>query len=51
MHMRGYVHARRDVLASEGIDPKRVLHGISAAPHARRVLRRFVRHARNNHAV
>ncbi len=48
MHMRGYVHARRDVLTSEGIDPARVLHGISAAPHARRVLRRFVRHARSS---
>jgi len=47
LHMRGYVHARREALAREGIDPARVLHGISAAPHARQVLRRFVRHARS----
>jgi GMP synthase (glutamine-hydrolysing) len=45
-HMRGYVHARRDALAREGIDPVRVLRGVRAAPHARRVMRRFVRHAR-----
>jgi GMP synthase (glutamine-hydrolysing) len=48
-HMRGYVEARRDALAAEGIDPQRVLGSVAAAPHARRVLRRFVRHAR--HAV
>jgi GMP synthase (glutamine-hydrolysing) len=45
-HMRGYVHARRDALAREGRDPARMAAGIAAAPHARRVLRRFVRHAR-----
>jgi GMP synthase (glutamine-hydrolysing) len=45
-HMRGYVHARREALAREGQDPRRLSAGVSAAPHARRVLRRFVRHAR-----
>lgn len=45
-HMRGYVHARRDALAREGTDPVRVLRGVRAAPHARQVMRRFVRHAR-----
>ena len=45
-HMRGYVHARRDALAREGRDPARMVAAVSAAPHARRVLRRFVRHAR-----
>jgi GMP synthase (glutamine-hydrolysing) len=45
-HMRGYVQARREALAREGHDPALVAAGISAAPHARRVLRRFVRHAR-----
>ncbi len=45
-HMRGYVHARRAALAREGTDPLRVLRAVRAAPQARRVLRRFVRHAR-----
>jgi GMP synthase (glutamine-hydrolysing) len=45
-HMRGYVHARRDALAREGFDPVRVLREIRAAPHARRVLRRFARYTR-----
>jgi GMP synthase (glutamine-hydrolysing) len=45
-HMRGYVQARREALAREGRDPDRVAAGVGAAPHARRVLRRFVRHAR-----
>jgi GMP synthase (glutamine-hydrolysing) len=45
-HMRGYVHARRDALAREGTDPVRVLRAVRAAPHARRVMRRFVRRAR-----
>jgi GMP synthase (glutamine-hydrolysing) len=48
-HMRGYVHARRDALAREGLDPAGVAATVSAAPHARRVLRRFVRHARALH--
>lgn len=45
-HMRGYVHARRVALAQEGHCPKSVANRISATPHARKVLRRFVRHAR-----
>jgi GMP synthase (glutamine-hydrolysing) len=44
--MRGYVQARREALAREGRDPARMAAGIAATPHARRVLRRFVRHAR-----
>ena len=45
-HMRGYVRARRDALAREGRDPARMAAEVAAAPHARQVLRRFVRHAR-----
>ncbi|MBW8808539.1 MAG: glutamine amidotransferase, partial [Lysobacter sp.] len=48
-HMRGYVRARQDALRSEGLCPKAVAGGISAAPHARRVLRRFIGHARSLH--
>jgi GMP synthase (glutamine-hydrolysing) len=46
-HMRGYVRARHDALAREGHCAKQVSRNVSAAPHARRVLRRFVRHARH----
>ena len=49
-HMRGYVRARVDALAKEGRCAKQVSRGISAAPHARKVLRRFVRHARTLHS-
>ncbi|MEP6633415.1 MAG: glutamine amidotransferase, partial [Luteimonas sp.] len=45
-HMRGYVHARRDALLREGQCPTRLSRQVAAAPHARRVLRRFVQHAR-----
>lgn len=45
-HMRGYVRARQDALAREGHDPRAVAAAVRATPHARRVLRRFVRHAR-----
>lgn len=45
-HMRGYVHARRDALAGEGRCVAALSRKIGATPHARRVLRRFVRHAR-----
>ena len=45
-HMRGYVQARRDALAREGRCPRTLARQVSATPHARRVLRRFVRHAR-----
>ena len=46
VHMRGYVRARADALAREGLNPARIAADVSAAPHARQVLRRFVRHAR-----
>lgn len=45
-HMRGYVRARVEALCGEGLDPQRISRNIGAAPQARRVLRRFVRHAR-----
>jgi GMP synthase (glutamine-hydrolysing) len=44
-HMRGYVRARRDALRGEGRCPHAVAREVRATPHARRVLRRFVRHA------
>jgi GMP synthase (glutamine-hydrolysing) len=49
-HMHGYVRARREALAGEGHDPRAIAAGVRATPHARRVLRRFVRHARALHA-
>jgi GMP synthase (glutamine-hydrolysing) len=49
-HMRGYVHAKRDALAREGRCSRQLSRTISATPHARHVLRRFVRHARALHA-
>lgn len=45
-HMRGYIHARQDALTHEGRDAKQLAHAVSAAPLARKILRRFVRHAR-----
>lgn len=45
-HMRGYLHARHDALAREGRCAKQLARAVSAAPYARKVLRRFVRHAR-----
>ena len=48
-HMRGYVRARQDALRNEGLCPRTVAREVSAAPHARRVLRRFVGHARALH--
>lgn len=44
--MRGYIRARREKLRHEGIDQAAVEATVRAAPLARRVLRRFVRHAR-----
>lgn len=44
-HMRGYIHARAGALRAEGLDPAAMLRAVHAAPFARRVLRRFVRHA------
>jgi GMP synthase (glutamine-hydrolysing) len=48
-HMRGYVRARHEALASEGRCAKQLSRSVGPAPHARKVLRRFVRHARNLH--
>jgi GMP synthase (glutamine-hydrolysing) len=45
-HMRGYVNAREEALRREGRCPRQLSRTISATPQARRVLRRFVRHAR-----
>ena len=45
-HMHGYLRARRDALHREGHDPRRLAAAVTATPHARRVLRRFVGHAR-----
>ena len=49
-HMRGYVQARAEALAREGRCAKRVSRAVTAAPHARRILQRFVHHARSVHA-
>jgi GMP synthase (glutamine-hydrolysing) len=48
-HMRGYVRARQDALRSEGHCPRSIAGSVSATPFARRVLRRFVGHARTLH--
>ena len=45
-HMRGYVQARKVALQREGQCPKTIAGNIRATPQARRVLRRFVHHAR-----
>lgn len=47
VHMRGYIRARAGALAREGTCPRALAASVSAAPHARRVLRRFVRIARS----
>jgi len=51
VHMRGYVRARADALAREGRCPLDTARGVRAAPLARRVLRRFVGHARRVQAA
>jgi GMP synthase (glutamine-hydrolysing) len=43
MHMRGYIRARAAALRREGACPARMHKAVGAAPHARGVLRRFVR--------
>lgn len=45
-HMRGYIRARREALQQEGRCPRQLARAVSAAPRAREILRRFVRHAR-----
>jgi len=44
-HMHGYVRARQEALAREGRCARQLAGNVRAAPHARQVLRRFVRHA------
>lgn len=44
--MRGYIQARAEVIAAEGLCPKSLAAGVGAAPTARNVMRRFVRFAR-----
>jgi GMP synthase (glutamine-hydrolysing) len=43
--MRSYIVARREALAEEGASHHALLKSVRPAPQARRVLRRFVRHA------
>jgi len=45
-HIRGYVHARADCLQRHGRCARTVAREVSAAPLARRLLQRFVSHAR-----
>ncbi|HHW4678042.1 MAG TPA: glutamine amidotransferase [Xylella sp.] len=45
-HMRGYVAARAQCLQRHGQCPRSIARQVSAAPVARQLLRRFVRHAR-----
>jgi GMP synthase (glutamine-hydrolysing) len=46
--MRSYIHARREALHTEGACHHTLLKDVRPAPQARRVLRRFVRHARRH---
>lgn len=50
-HMRGYVHARADHLRNEGRCPQGIARDVTAAPQARKLLRRFVKHARGLQAA
>lgn len=45
-HMRGYVMARREALSREGRCPHTIAREVTAAPQSRKLLRRFVTHAR-----
>ncbi|MET0289277.1 MAG: glutamine amidotransferase [Pseudoxanthomonas sp.] len=45
-HMRGYVRARAEHLHSEGRCARTIARDVTAAPLARKLLRRFIRHAR-----
>lgn len=44
-HMHGYLRARRDALAAEGVDTAARLREVRATPAARAILRQFVRRA------
>lgn len=48
--MQGYIAARHEKLLNEGMHPPTIHRTVRAAPLGRRVLRRFVRHARSNHS-
>lgn len=47
-HMRGYVRARADCIARHGGCARSVARDVTAAPQARQLLRRFVRHVRGH---
>ncbi|MEO6155125.1 MAG: glutamine amidotransferase [Thermomonas sp.] len=47
-HMRGYIRAKRDALATEGSDAGAMERAVRATPLARRLLRRFVTIAGNS---
>jgi GMP synthase (glutamine-hydrolysing) len=49
-HMREYIHVRRMALIQEGKQPKAMRQAVSAASHARQVLRNFVQHAQKRRA-
>ena len=49
-HMHGYLQARRAALRAEGRDARHLQAQVHATPQARRVLRRFVRHAHGRRA-
>ncbi|HMB57300.1 MAG TPA: glutamine amidotransferase [Arenimonas sp.] len=46
--MRSYIHARREALVNEGSCHHTLLKAVKPAPLARRVLKRFVHHARRH---
>lgn len=46
--MRGYIAGRAQAVLAEGGDPARLHRAVRPAPLARRVLQRFVRHARRH---
>jgi GMP synthase (glutamine-hydrolysing) len=48
-HMRGYVAFRGDELRQAGRCPHTIAREVTAAPQSRKLLRRFVRHARGLH--
>jgi GMP synthase (glutamine-hydrolysing) len=49
-HMRGYVAFRGEELRKAGRCPATIAREVTAAPQARKLLRRFVKHARGLHA-
>ena len=45
-HMRGYLRERAECIARHGLDARQLQREVTAAPQARRLLRRFVRQTR-----